>query len=77
MHLIWFFVSFLDVHVLWQVMVSSIATPHHEEEALYASPEELLSQGTAASPKSDVYSLGVLFFELFNPIHDEVGQLTC
>lgn len=44
------------------------------EEALYASPEELLSGGTAASPKSDVYSLGVLFFELFNPVNDDVER---
>jgi protein suppressor of PHYA-105 1 len=44
------------------------------EEALYASPEELLSGGAAASPKSDVYSLGVLFFELFNPVNDDVER---
>jgi hypothetical protein len=55
-----------------QVVVSNTAPVLQEEEALYASPEELLSQGAAASPKSDVYSLGVLFFELFNPVNDEV-----
>ena len=41
---------------------------------MYASPEELLSGGTAVSPKSDVYSLGVLFFELFNPVSDDVER---
>lgn len=41
---------------------------------MYASPEELLSAGTTVSPKSDVYSLGVLFFELFNPVSDDVER---
>ena len=45
-----------------------------EEESLYASPEELLSQGVTATPKSDVYALGMLFFELFNPVHDAVDR---
>lgn len=41
---------------------------------MYASPEELLSGGATVSPKSDVYSLGVLFFELFNPVSDDVER---
>ena len=51
---------------------SQVADP--DEEALYASPEELLSNGIRATPKSDVYSLGMLFFELFNPILDTVDR---
>ena len=51
---------------------SQVADP--DEEALYASPEELLSNGIRATPKSDVYSLGMLFFELFNPILDAVDR---
>ena len=57
-----------------QVAVSSSATPNPQEEAMYASPEELLSGGATVSPKSDVYSLGVLFFELFNPVSDDVER---
>lgn len=54
--------------------MSSTQAPDPEEEALYASPEELLSNGTRATPKSDVYSLGMLFFELFNPSTDSVDR---
>lgn len=57
-----------------QVAVSSSAVPIPEEESKYASPEELLSGGAHVSPKSDVYSLGVLFFELFNPVSDDVER---
>ena len=57
-----------------QVVVSSSQAPDPEEEALYASPEELLSNGIRATPKSDVYSLGMLFFELFNPSMDSVDR---
>ncbi|CAL5229502.1 g12838 [Coccomyxa viridis] len=56
------------------VVMSSTQAPDPEEEALYASPEELLSNGTRATPKSDVYSLGMLFFELFNPSTDSVDR---
>ncbi|CAL8465090.1 g4625 [Coccomyxa elongata] len=56
------------------VAVSSTAVPNPEEESKYASPEELLSGGANVSPKSDVYSLGVLFFELFNPVSDDVER---
>ncbi|KAK9824007.1 hypothetical protein WJX72_006926 [[Myrmecia] bisecta] len=42
------------------------------EHALYASPEELLN--APASVKSDIYSLGVLFFELFHPLTDEAER---
>lgn len=59
---------------LCQVVMSSSQAPDPEEEALYASPEELLSSGTRATPKSDVYSLGMLFFELFNPSTDSVDR---
>ena len=38
------------------------------EHSLYASCEELLLK--PPSPDSDIYSLGVLFFELFNPVMD-------
>ncbi len=62
--------EYLDV----QVVMSSTQAPDPEEEALYASPEELLSNGTRATPKSDVYSLGMLFFELFNPSTDSVDR---
>ena len=54
--------------------MSSSQAPDPEEEALYASPEELLSNGMRATPKSDVYSLGMLFFELFNPSTDSVDR---
>lgn len=54
--------------------MSSSQAPDPEEEALYASPEELLSKGTRATLKSDVYSLGMLFFELFNPSMDSVDR---
>ena len=57
-----------------QVAVSSASPQDPEEESLYASPEELLSAGAAATPKSDVYSAGLLFFELFNPIPDPVQR---
>lgn len=54
--------------------MSSSQAPDPEEEALYASPEELLSNGARATPKSDVYALGILFFELFNPSADSVDR---
>ena len=57
-----------------QVLVSPGAAADKEEESFYASPEELLSAGAAATPRSDVYSLGVLFFELFNPVPDAVAR---
>lgn len=38
------------------------------EAELYASPEELTTG--CSSPASDMFSLGVLFFELLNPIQD-------
>ena len=57
-----------------QVLVSPGAAADEEEESFYASPEELLSAGAAATPRSDVYSLGVLFFELFNPVADAVDR---
>ena len=56
------------------MVVSAASPPDPEEEGLYASPEELLSGGAAATPKSDVYSAGLLFFELFNPIADPVQR---
>ena len=59
--------SLLRVTAAYAV-VASAADAAPGEDALYASPEELLSGGGAATPKSDVYSLGVLFFELFNPV---------
>ena len=64
----------MRVTFLSQVVVSSSQAPDAEEEALYASPEELLSNGLRATPKSDVYSLGMLFFELFNPSVDSVER---
>ena len=57
-----------------QVVMSSSQVADPDEEALYASPEELLSNGIRATPKSDVYSLGMLFFELFNPILDAIDR---
>ncbi|CAK0787313.1 hypothetical protein CVIRNUC_010531 [Coccomyxa viridis] len=56
------------------VVMSSSQVADPDEEALYASPEELLSNGIRATPKSDVYSLGMLFFELFNPILDAIDR---
>lgn len=38
------------------------------EAELYASPEELATG--CSTPASDIFSLGVLFFELLNPIQD-------
>lgn len=63
-----------QAHIGMQVAVSSTTVPNPEEESKYASPEELLSGGANVSPKSDVYSLGVLFFELFNPVSDDVER---
>lgn len=54
--------------------MSSSQAADPEEEALYASPEELLSNGARVTLKSDVYALGMLFFELFNPSADSVDR---
>ena len=48
------------------VVFAAPVTAAPGEDALYASPEELLNGNASAA--SDVYSLGVLFFELFNPV---------
>ena len=56
-----------------QVAVSSAAVPV-PEDSKYASPEELLSGGANVSPKSNVYSLGVLFFELCNSVSNDVER---
>ncbi|KAK9820862.1 hypothetical protein WJX81_005532 [Elliptochloris bilobata] len=55
-------------------VVAAAAAAAEGEDALYASPEELLSSRAAVTPKSDVYSLGVLFFELFNPVTDPAAR---
>lgn len=48
------------------------ATQLQLERSLYASPEELLTK--PPTPASDIYSLGVLFFELFTPLTDAADR---
>lgn len=64
--------SKLQLAVNGEVWVEPGTAKTAEEDALYASPEELLN--SQVSPKSDIYSMGVLFFELFHPIMDEAER---
>jgi hypothetical protein len=52
--------------------VAGPAGSAEDEEQLYASPEEL--QGKPGTSASDVYSLGILFFDLFFAVGGCVGQ---
>lgn len=60
--------SQLLLHRSGQVTTQRDLPPSVRETELYASPEELASG--CSTPASDIFSMGMLFFELLNPIQD-------